>query len=235
MKKYDLNIVNASREILEKAKELGWDGVGIIKKENETGNEEFQIENQIEKKQKEIEKLNIYNGVEVINGEPKKFLDNIIFCRLNRNLSKSNEVDVFTLNFNTRENRLDYITAKNMAENCIALEFKFIDLLNSTWATRAKIINIMRQNFIIAKKYDVLCIITSGASTPFELRCPKALTSIGKILGMDDKESKNAITKNPEKIINKVKNRNDDTVIMSGLKIIKFGKIRKEKKKSGYY
>lgn len=223
MKKYDLNIKNPDAEILEKAKKLGWNGICITQK---PGDEEFRIKE---------EGLEVFRGIEIINDEPRKFLNNITFCSLNRDLSKLNEADIFTLNFDSKENRLDYITAKNMAKNCIALEFRFKDLLNSTWGTRVKVMNIMRQNFIVAKKYKIPYIITSGASTPLELRCPEALTSVGKALGMSEEESKDAITKNPEKIINKVKDRNDDSVIMSGLKIIKFGKIKKEKKKFGYY
>lgn len=229
---YDLNIRNPAKEMLEKAKKLGWSEICITQK---AGEKNLELELNENKISNESDEIFVHKGVEISHEDPRKFLDKIIFTNLNRELSKLTEVDVFTVNFESKENRLDYITAKNMAENGIALEFRFSDILNSTWSTRVKIMNIMRLNLITARKYKVPFIITSGALTPLELRHPKALISIGKVLGMSEEESKDAVTKNPEKIINKVKDRNDDSVIMSGLKIVKFGKIKKEKKKFGYY
>lgn len=229
MKKYDLNIKNPAKEILEKAKKLGWDEICIMQKPGEKNLLPELKENEIS------DGILAHSGVEISKEDPKNFLDKIVFSSLNRELSKLTEVDVFTVNFESKENRLDYITAKNMAKNGIALEFRFSDILNSTWGARVKVMSVMRLNLAAARKYKIPFIITSGASTPLELRCPKALISIGKVLGMSEEESRDAITKNPEKIINKVKDRNDDSVIMAGLKIIKFGKTKKEKKKFGYY
>jgi len=159
-------------------------------------------------------------------------LDKIICCMNDDECYKYNEVDVIL-----SEDIILYKSFREMHKNCISYAFNFSELLNLRTSQRIKKISIMRKNFKLVKKYKVNYIIGSFAKNVFEFRSYYALFSFGKILGMNDEEAYNAISKNYEKILNKFKKRNDKFYIMDGFKVIKFSDKEKnfKKKKYGYY
>jgi len=164
----------------------------------------------------------------------RKNLDKIIFCSgSNKSLHKismHNEVDVIKTN-----ELLDETICKFANKNYISYAFDFSEVLNVKGMQRVKAIGIMRKNFLMVKKYKVNFIISTFAGSIFEYKPYAVLISFGKILGMSDEESRNAVSKNFENLIRKFNNRNDENLLTDGLYVIKFGEIKKEKKKYGYY
>ena len=72
----------------------------------------------------------------------------------------------------------------------------------------------------IAKKYKAPIILTSGASTPWELKDPFVLLSYAVSIGMEIKESKNALGYEPKRIVRKNEERQSDKWIIPGVRVV---------------
>lgn len=212
-------------------------GIIIIKKFRENKNDD---------KDEDVSIREIKDKEEILNGLMfEKFsIENIrrnfayiIFCDITSSkdseisdITKYNEIDVIVGN-----RIMDKVAFKNMNKNFVSLAFNFSEILNCHKLQRARKLAIMKKNFQMAKKYKVNYIVSTFASSIFEYKPAETLLAFGKILGMSDMESKNAISKNYENIIKKFKNRNDESLLTDGLKILKFGEVKRKKKKYGYY
>jgi len=106
------------------------------------------------------------------------------------------------------------------AENSVAIEINFREILLSSKNTRASIIHKIRENVKLCKKYKAPIIICSGAVTHWQLKDPKVLISMGVLLGLDLNEAKKAVSKVPENMIKMIKERKKNWV-MPGVKIVK--------------
>ncbi len=162
----------------------------------------------------------------------------LIFCnitdskdlKISNELTKYNEVEVIIAN-----EIMDKVVFKNMNKNFISLAFGFSEILNCWGMQRVKKLAIMKKNFLMAKKYKVNYIVSTFAGNIFEYKPAETLLAFGKILGMSDKESRNAVSKNYENIIKKFNDRNDENLLTDGLRVLRFGDVKREKKKYGYY
>ncbi len=162
----------------------------------------------------------------------------LIFCNITdskdskilNELTKYNEIDVIIAN-----EIIDKVVFKNMNKNFISLAFGFSEILNCWGMQRVKKLAIMKKNFLLAKRSKVNYIISTFAGNIFEYKPAETLTAFGKILGMSDKESRDAVSKNFENIIKKFNDRNDECLLTDGLRVLKFGEVKREKKKYGYY
>ena len=89
---------------------------------------------------------------------------------------------------------------------------------------------------MLARKYKVPVVIMSCAKNKFDLRSPRDLISVGKFLGLSEDESKLAVSKNPQKIIERSKDRKNPNILIKGLEVIDWGKQKpKQKKMYGWY
>ncbi|MDI6729945.1 MAG: RNase P subunit p30 family protein [Candidatus Altarchaeum sp.] len=173
-------------------------------------------------------------SIESIRKNPAR----IIFCNITNSkdskilneLAKYNEIDVIIAN-----EIMDKVVFKNMNKNFISLAFGFSEILNCWGMQRVKKLAIMKKNFQMVKKYGINYIVSTFASNIFEYKPAETLMAFGKILGMSDDESRNAVSKNFENILKKFNDRNDENLLTDGLRVLKFGDVKKEKKKYGYY
>jgi len=131
---------------------------------------------------------------------------------------------------------IDHVMAKLMAERLIGIEFNFSEILNSYGMLRSQILGRMRQNVILARKYNALMVLTSGAQDKWGSRAPRELLAIGRILGMNQGEAKLAVSENPSRILQKSKDRKDPNIILKGLEVMEWGDQKPQKKKMyGWY
>jgi ribonuclease P/MRP protein subunit RPP1 len=110
--------------------------------------------------------------------------------------------------------------AELAAENNVAIEVNFREILNSSKNTRANIMHKIKNNVELCKKYNVPVVICSGAVTHWQLRDPKVLISMGCLLGLELNEAKKAMSEVPENIIKMVKERQDEKWIRPGVKVV---------------
>lgn len=184
--------------------------------------EKFSIENI----RKNLDKIIFYDVAESRDKNNKGVNKNID----SNEVSKYNEIDVIV-----GSEIMDTLTFKNMNKNFISLAFNFSEIFNRKWVQRAKKISIMKKNFKLAKKYKVNCIVSTFAGNIFEYKSAETLMAFGKILGMSNEESRNSISKNFENIMRKFNARNDEKILTDGLEVLKFGSVKKKKKKYGYF
>ena len=142
-----------------------------------------------------VNELNIiFGGDENTN---KKALENKktdILVSPERNAKKDN------LHF--RDSGLNQVLCKIAADNKVAIGFSFSDILNSK--ERNVLLGRMRQNVELCRKYKIKMVLASFARNKYEQRNPRDLESLARVLGMNEKEIKEALNFK-KKEINEVK------------------------------
>jgi len=236
MNYYDFHIHSAFSEgestieqIAKRAKVLGFKGICFA--------EYFKNENQIDQLKQEIkkisqnEKINIYLGFEARSiTELKKLKDirkkyDVLLVRggipeLNRKAVETKQVDILTHpELDQRDSGLNHILAKLAHKNNVAIEINFRQILQSYKGTRSHILEKMKTNIRLCKKYKAPIIICSGAISHLQLKDPFILISMLTLLGLEIKEAKKAISETPENIIRMIKKRQNKKWIMPGVEV----------------
>jgi ribonuclease P/MRP protein subunit RPP1 len=245
------------------AEKLGWGGICLVEYFQEKKSKDFKnFSEEVSKVKKQTNlDLEIFIGAKIrgenIRREARKALQfaDIILVHggingINRKASECWEVDILChpesvegeekkimKDFIHQKNSgLDHVIAKLLSEKKIALEINFSQVLNSRGILRVQKIGRMKQNILLARKYKVPLIITSGAGDEFSLRAPRELAAFGRTIGgMTDKEVKDAIEKNPLELIKKVEDRKNPDIILKGLEVLDWGKQEKKKEKKKMY
>jgi ribonuclease P/MRP protein subunit RPP1 len=238
MKFFDLHIKSAfseGRSSLEQlsamAKELGFKGICFA--------EYYQGEEHIKKIITEIQKMKEKVGIDIFLGfeartshelavliaKRKKF-DVLLVeggdLRLNRLAVETPEVDILTHPEHERQDSgLNHTLVKLAEKNEVAIEFNFREILTTNGRTRSRILMNMRNNLMLAKKLHAQIIISCGAVSEWELKSPQELISFGTELGLELDEAKAAISKIPENILTRSRERRDKMWIAPGVKVIK--------------
>jgi len=141
---------------------------------------------------------------------------------LNRKAVQTKEVDILTHpELDRKDSGFNHTMAKLAAENNVAIEIDFREILLSSKNTRAYIMHKIQENVKLCKKFKVPIIICSGAITHWQLKDPNVLISMGCLLGLDINEAKKSLSEIPEKMIKMIKERKDGKWIRPGVKIIK--------------
>ncbi len=250
---YDLHVDGGGwREKIPLLERLGWHGVCFVKSFPGSDFREFSDE---------ISGFRDMGGMDIITGallttdvqknarKALKKADIVLVdggdTKVNRLASECFEVDVLCNPekdarkdfMKQKYSGIDHIMSKFMGERKIALEFSFSQVLNSYGMLRSQVMGRMRQNVVLARKYDVPVIITSAGVEREDLRSPRELVAFGKSLGMTGGEARASVGVNPQLIIKKVRDRKDPNILMRGLEVIEWGrqKPRKDKRMWGIY
>lgn len=154
----------------------------------------------------------LIQGVEIIAKDERELKEKISFFRpkvkvlsvhggnpkINRAASRDKRVD-----FIAHPKEVDYITARFASENKIALDFQMGELIKYRGVRRSRIFEWMRENLLLARKYGTPILITSGASSIYEIRAPRELIALGILVGMGEEEAKNALGVTPQLILSR--------------------------------
>lgn len=204
MRFYDLHVHPEVEliKVLAFAEKLGWNGLCLIYKDI----------NELEdarKALKSVKKLDISFGIKLEPKRPDDIRRNVEKFRkkvemilvhggdleINRKACETPGVDILCHPELGREDSgIDHVMAKLAKKNFVAIEFNFRELLMSYAESRSKYFSNLETNARLVKKYNVPFVLTSGAVSCWDLRAPSELTSLGKLLGFDGKEVKNALS-----------------------------------------
>ena len=223
---------NSSLEqLVSTAKELGYTGICFA--------EYFQNENQIKKLKDEIAKVKQKVGIEIYLGfearnpkelsklvERRRMFDILLVqggdLKMNRLACETPQVDILTHPENNRnDSGLNQVLVKFAAENNVAIEVNFREILLASKRTRNSIMRNISNNVRLAKKFHAPIILCSGSVSHFELRDPQIMISVANQLGMELSEAKDVISKSSENIIKQSKERKGEKWIMPGVKVMK--------------
>jgi len=235
---YDLHVHSAFSEgessieqLASTAKLLGFRGICFA--------EYYKGEEQIKKLAAEVQKIREKVGIEVflgfeannskelniLAGKRKKFDVLLVHggqVSLNREAVETPEVDILTHpEANRYDSGMNHVMMKFAAKNSVAIEINFREILMSSKKSRSSILQNIRTNIMLAKKFHAPLIISSGAVSHFELRDPQALASFTSQLGLSLPEANECISKIPEKIVRESEERRGGEWIAPGVKIIK--------------
>jgi len=217
-------------EIANRAKLLGYKGICFTTYLDD--------KNKIKKTKEIVSKCSKRIGVDIFIGfEARNIseLDKLIKLRkdydvllvkgsdllLNRKAVETKEVDILTHpEYNRKDSGFNHVMAELAAQNNVAIEINFREILNSSKNTRANIMHKIKNNVEICKKYKSPVIICSGAVTHWQLRDPKVLMSMGCLLGLELSESKKTLSEVPENIVKMIKERQDEKWVRPGVKVV---------------
>ena len=114
---------------------------------------------------------------------------------VNRIACETPEIDVLAHpELGRNDGGIDMIMAKLAKKNHVAIEFNMRNVLISNRKSRADVFSSMLENAKLVRKYKPPFVLTSGAVDPYDLRSPSELLSFAKLLGLEPKYSKIAIS-----------------------------------------
>lgn len=185
MSYYDLHVEVADAEnAVKRAKLLGFSGIALMGTPDKIllKDDNFDIISAIILKPKSVDELK--NDIEKFRNKVEILAVHGGIYEINRSACEDPRVDLLCHPERGRiDSGLDHICAKAAAENGVALEINFSELLNSR--SRPKQIYFMQRNIYLCNKYGTKLITTSGASDIWEMRAPRELASIANVLGLD--------------------------------------------------
>ncbi len=197
---------------------------------------------QIKQLQEEIEKVKQKIGMEIFLGfeartgreleilrEKRRRFDVLLVhggdLKMNRLAVETPEVDVLTHPESGRyDPGMNHVLMKMAAKNNVALEINLHEVLSASKKTRAKILQNISKNVMLAKKFKAPIVVCSSALSHWEMKDPQVLVSFATLFGLNLKEAKGSLTKVPEKILNRAGERKSEKWIMPGVKVLKGGK-----------
>jgi ribonuclease P/MRP protein subunit RPP1 len=129
-------------------------------------------------------------------------------------------VDILTLSPIAKAPVFTEIVARNCAKNGIALEITLIPFIRYYGKVRAKLLRIWRKILSVALRNDVIFVIGTGALSKYELRAPREMLLLAKLVGLPQDLAKQSLLENPFKLIERRILERNGKIIMPGLRII---------------
>jgi len=217
-------------QLAQRAKDLGFAGICFA--------EYYKNDEQIKKSYAEIEKVKQRIGLEILLGfearnlkelatlaDKRKKFDVLLArggdLRLNREACETPEVDILTHpNYERIDSGLNQVLMKLAVKNNVAIEINLREVLIASKKTRSRILENIRANVTLAKKYRAQIITCSGSLTHWELRDPLCLSSFATLFGMQLDEAKATVSGVPESILQQSKKRKSEKWIRPGVEIV---------------
>ena len=139
--------------------------------------------------------------------------------KINRAACEDPRVDILLQPYKgRRDSGINHVLAKKAAENSVAIELNLKYLLKTGLRHRFRVLNQFRHIVDLQRKFNFPVIITSDATSIYDLRTPQDLIAIAQCFGMTEYEAEYAISKTPQKIIERAALRN--SVVVDGARII---------------
>lgn len=230
MQAYDLHVhstfsggESTLEQLVDAAKALGYKGICFVSYPLEKREVEI-LKAEIGRVSSE-HKFEIYLGFEATNKfqlnelvRKRREFDILLVrggdLKLERKAVETPEVDILT-----HPSAINHVVARLAAENNVALEINFREVLLSTGLKRAKTIHNHMEIVRLAKKAEAPIILSAGAVSHWQLKDPKILISYATKIGLELSEAKKAITSLPVEIIARSKARREE--VIPGVKVLK--------------
>lgn len=203
---YDLHNKIILGDNLNHLDKMGITGLGVVFKNNFNKEEFNKAKSSFEKT---YPKIDLISAVEItkatkgsIKAQVEKFRNqvDIIFVsskdkRAMRSAPEVEGVDVISHAF------VDQSAARDCAASNIALEINLKDILEIYGMKRANLISKIKFDLRMARKYNTPLIVTTGASSIYEMRSPKQLIAFAECIGFTREDAKKAVLKTPKEIV----------------------------------
>lgn len=216
---YDLHVhttlsigENSVAEMAEFARRLGISGIGVVRYYNGKTSE-----------------LPAAEGVDVVNAimlkpssvdelaetarRARKDADVLMVhggdYTINRAACENPYVDVLCHpELGRKDSGLDHICIKAAAENNVALEVNFREILDSYRRKRVYVLGALKKNLRLAQKYSTKVVTTSGAVTAWGLRSGRDMAAITHLLGTNLGSAIDSVSATPEELVRTNREKN---------------------------
>lgn len=205
---------SAPDEAIEFAQRLGLNGIGIVRYYNGGGMKDslkdlqgdIDIVNAVMLKPKNAEELNALAGKARSRAE-------ILMVHggdydINRAACENPLIDILCHpELGRKDSGLDHICAKAAAENSVAIEINFREILESYKKHRVHIIASMQKNVMLCENYGAKIITVSGAVTKWNMRAPRDLAAVANMLGLELGKAIDSVSAVPEVMLKQNRER----------------------------
>jgi len=121
--------------------------------------------------------------------------------RINRAACKDDRVDVLMHPERGKHSGINQVTAKLAEKNEVALGFSLDYFWKTEELERSRLLAFQRRNVSLCQKFGVPVVVTSGAYSHLDLRAPRQLKALARLLLLTDGESDTALSTVPLNII----------------------------------
>jgi len=238
MKFYDLHVQsnlssgeNTIEEIVRFAEKLGYFGIAIC----DTYQSKEKLDELIEAIKNVETEIEVYPGVyiqakdvielkDIINKTREKVLVILVAggsYEINRAACEDSRVDILAHPERGRiDNGLDQVCLEAAAQNDVAIQINFREILYSFRKPRSYVLNHIAKNIRLADHYRTPVIVCSGAQNVWDMRAPRELVSIANVLGLDLGKAFLSATTVPLQIINNNKKTLEGEKVTEGVEIV---------------
>jgi ribonuclease P/MRP protein subunit RPP1 len=158
---------------------------------------------------------NLPSGVEIVAATVRDLRKKIAFFRgmstivsvhggderINRAACRDDRVDVLMHPERGKFNGINQVTAKLAEKNEVALGLSFDYFWKTEEMQRSRLLAFQRRNVSLCQKFGVQVIITSDAYSHYDLRAPRQLKALARLLLLTDREAETALSNAPLSII----------------------------------
>ncbi len=238
MKFYDLHVQsnfsegeNSIEELAKFAKNLGYSGIAVC--------DYFESMEKLRKLKEIIKSMDIdievFPGVEIRTKSVEELKEIIKKVReevlivvvsggnylINRAACEDSRVDILAHpELGRNDSGLDHICARAAAENNVAIEINFREMLYSFRKPRSHIFAHISRNIKLCTKFNTPLVICSGARSIWDMRGARELVSVANTLGLDLSKAFAAVTSTPQQIIEDNKKKLEGKKITEGVEIV---------------
>jgi ribonuclease P/MRP protein subunit RPP1 len=142
-----------------------------------------------------------------------------------RQAAKDRRVDLLSFSpLDFRKRFFDSAEAELAAKACASLEFDLAPLIYLRGYRRIRLISKMREEVLIAKKFGVSIVLSSGANDVRLLRKPEDYVSLGYLFGLEMDDAKKAMSESPRDIIRRNRQKLSLDYVAPGIYVMRRGK-----------
>jgi len=142
--------------------------------------------------------------------------------------AEDRRVDLLTLGEDNIGSTLKDSTAHMAEHSGTALEIQFTAILQATGLNRSRVLKGFRESTRTALDAGMKIVLSSGASHPINMRSPMAMTYIGRTLGMNRVDSREAVFNTPQRIVERNERKLSLEFVGPGVEIVKRGGNREK-------
>ncbi len=113
--------------------------------------------------------------------------------------------------------------ARLASEKSAALEISLTPLLSLEGFRRIQFMSVLRREILVAGKFNVPIVLSSGADNPRLLRKPDDYAFLAYLIGLDPRTAKLALSTNPRSIVERNRSKMDPKYVCPGAYLLKRG------------
>ncbi|MGD8564771.1 MAG: RNase P subunit p30 family protein [Candidatus Bathyarchaeota archaeon] len=164
----------------------------------------------------------------ILSGLRRKFELIAVICdskEVSRQAAKDHRVDLLNYpHFIHRKAFFSDAEARLASKASAALEIDYAPLLTLKGSKKIKLMSRLRREAMIARKFHVPIIVSSGASSELLMRRPREVVALTSLFDLDSYSATTAISESCTAIVKSNRQKLDPSYVAPGIKLIKRGK-----------